>query len=392
MKSTNKVWLSATLLSLSLTGCGGGGSSSSGGDSDSGDRDAGGTSDVKVVEIDATDYNSYTYFNLETGKTVALSAAEAETSTDWHIGFRRDGVILNGGNSGSGNVAGALAAAQDNFYDGDEPDENVFLNASAADELEQLTATYDLGSLSFLSDEPSPAIKASEAVTGTNIDMGWYNYNVVSHAISLNDNNWWLLRSAEGDSFAKFHASDLTYARETGLEVTFEFDVQPSGNSQFTTDATFNAVIGPAGGEACFDFDSDSTVDCSNTTWDLKLEIAGRSWTLWTNSGISGNGSGGAFGPLSTDDADEYTSAVIAPTGQPIANHYATDSNASVFEANSWYAYNLEGNHKLWPNYRAYLIDTDTTNPDSAKYAFQISSYYSDAGVSGFPYIRYIAH
>lgn len=383
--------LSSALL-LGLSGCG---SSSSGGSDDDPADDRGSDdsaeSTYESATLDASDANSYRYFNLKTGSVVELTAEEAAASTDWHIAFSRYNVILNGGDSGPGNVGGALAAAQDDFYTaGDAPNNSVFLNATPDSEQEHLEAEYDATGFTFVNDEKAAAIQASGAMVGGTLDMGWYNYNMGTHAITLNDQNWWLLRSSAGNSYAIFRATALTYVPATGLDVTFEFDVQPSGVNQFTSTATFNAQIPPTGGEACFDFDTDTTAACEGSDWDLKLEIAGRDWNLWTNSGVTANGNGGAFGPLQTADADQYTSATVSPEGQDISFLYTVDRSAGVFEENGWYEYNLQGGHKLWPNYRVYLINTDTTDDTSPVYALQITSYYAAGGTSGHPTIRYV--
>ncbi|PIE41674.1 MAG: hypothetical protein CSA49_02250 [Gammaproteobacteria bacterium] len=344
----------------------------------------------KTAVVDATSYDSYTYFNLNTNAVVELTDEEAAASTDWHLGFKRFGVILNGGDSGPGAVSGALAAAQDDFYIDGEPNVDVFLAATPAGELDHLKATYDLSTLSFLVDTKQSAIAVPGTISGTVYDLGWFNYDLVTHQISLNSENWWLLRSNNGDAFAKFHATALTYNPAVGLDVTFEFDVQPSGSASFTQTATFNAVLPPAGGEVCFDFDTDTQLDCANDQWDLKLDVAGRDWNLWTNSGVSGSGSGGAFGPLDTATANTYTSGTHAPTGELIVFLYQVDKSAGVFEESSWYAYNLQGGHKLWPNFRTYIIDTDNDDEASVKYKFQITDYYSEGGASGHVSIRHL--
>ena len=51
----------------------------------------------------------------------------------------------------------------------------------------------------------------------------------------------------------------------------------------------------------------------------------------------------------------------------------------------NWYAYSLQGQHKIYPNYRVYVADTG-----SEKYKFQITSYYDpDDGTSGVLSLRY---
>ena len=391
MNTYLKHLLFSSAIAITATGCGGGGSSSGSGDNDGDDRGSDSEQQFQARTVNASSHDQYTYFNLETGETVHISDEQATSSTEWHIGFKRYNVILNGGDSGPSNVVGAIAATQDDFYESsDEPNASVFLNATPDNEQEHLLASYNIDASAYIADEKAAAILGSGAMIGTTLDMGWFNYNVVTHQISLNNDNWWLLRSSAGDSFAKFHATALSYDSGTGLDVTFEFDVQQPGTSQFTDTATFNALIGPAGGEICFDFNSDSEVDCNDTSWDLKAEVIGRNWNLWTNSGVTAAGNGGAFGPHDTATADTYTSGTIAPGGQSIVTLYVEDISAGIFEEQPWYEYNIQNGHQLWPNYRVYMIDLDSEDDTSAQYAIQITSYYSNGGTSGYPSIRYV--
>jgi hypothetical protein len=371
-------FLSASLL----VGCG---SSSSTEEVVEADTDMGETA---VQTIDATAYDHYTYFNLDRAEVVALTDDEAQDSTDWHIAFKRFDVILNGGNSGAGSVEGAVADMQDEFYDAEgAPNKNIFLNADPLIEEESLLATYDLSLLTFEADQAAAAIGNS-----------WYNYDVETHTLSAVDDLSWFIRSGDGDSYAKFYTDSIIANPDRSLDVSFEFDVQaPTSNESdpgmFTTTATFNATIS-AGLEVCFDFDTNTNVACTGTAWDLKLKSEGRSYNLLTNGGISGEGNGATYGPIAKIDADTYTSATMASdgSGRDISNYYKADANAGVFTTNTWSEYSLNGNHKLWPNYRTYVIDTDANDPSSAVYNLQIIGYYDASDESGNPNIRFVAN
>ena len=378
---------SVILGSILLVACGGGGD---GGSNDANTATPPEENNSTLSQImDASDYDAFTYFNFDTNQVVELTAEEAKTSQNWHIGFRRTEIVLNGGTSGSGNVAGALAAVQADFYNQEEPNASVFLNATPEAELEHLTSTIELTDLVYQTDAFSYAVSGSGETQGTSLDMGWYNYDFTTHVISANTNNMWLLKSSTGDSYARFSTQSLEYGDE--LTVTFSFDVQAKDTHQFVDNsATFTASIPNTGGKACFDFDTNRSVDCDlNENWDLQLVLQGRDFILKTNSGPSGAGRGGAFGPILISDKSTYLSGTTTATGADISRHYVGDSNAGIFSDQSWYAYNLEGGHKLWPNYRVYIIDTDQTDEQSTQYKLQVTNYYSDTGVSGHPNIRF---
>lgn len=172
-----------------------------------------------------------------------------------------------------------------------------------------------------------------------------------------------------------------------GIEgFTFEFNVQASGASQFSpTPISFTTPTGYDGGDACFDFDSASAVDCaSSEVWDVQVGFSGRDWYLKSNSGVSGNGSGGA--------SDQMTWSELAGNDSDpgVPQIYNTDSTGGVFTDNTWYAYNLTNQHKIWPNFRTFLIKADTDDPQSTVWALQIVGYYDQNGTSGQPTVSWL--
>ena len=66
------------------------------------------------LTVDATDRENWAYVNLTEGETVDI--ADAATSLAWDLGFKRTGVIVNGGVSGPGKT-GALALKDISFED-----------------------------------------------------------------------------------------------------------------------------------------------------------------------------------------------------------------------------------------------------------------------------------
>ncbi|AGA32302.1 hypothetical protein TVNIR_0601 [Thioalkalivibrio nitratireducens DSM 14787] len=340
------------------------------------------------MQIDATSSAEYVHLNLHTGQAVEV-AAQSEVATEWHIAFRRFNVMLNGGTSGPGDVAGALVAAQDDFYDDNNtPITSRFTNATADSERPVLMAEIaEPGADDWIRDSVTTVLSGTSATDG-----GWYLYNPADGTMLPNPDRGWLLRSGEGNSYARMRMTELTFDTRSGRGVEhfrFEFDLQPAGVGQFTGQAAFEGLIPPGGGEVCFDFDADLIVACSGTDWDLKLGFLGRSFYLRSNGGVSGEGSGAAFGPFDWAQLATYTSATMDPGGTPLAGLYVPDSSSGVFSEHPWYAYNLAGQHRLWPNYRVYLVDTDRGDDAAPRYALQITGYYSDAGVSGHPRIRY---
>lgn len=368
-----------------LAGCGGGGSdndiSDSGSSSDGSETPV--TSDVSTQTVDATDSTKYVYLNLDTGRMIDMTAAEAAASSSWHLAFSRTNIQLNSGASGPGNVVGAVGADQADFYtSAGDANTSVFLNATADSELEHLLAAMN-----------EPSSWTGDALASL-FGSDWYVYDFSNGNVTENADNGFLLRSAEGDSYARVRTTDFDFPTRSGLGiVNFEFslDVQASGTVQFAGPTlTFTGSIPAAGGVACFDFDTDATVDCDTSdNWDLQVGFEGRDIILRSNSGPSGDGNGGVFGPFEWSELSTYTSATTDPDSNNISARYTADASSGIFTTSSWYAYNLEGAHQLWPNYRVYLIDTDSTDAQAPVYALQVTSYYGADGTSGQPTIRW---
>ncbi|TVV45963.1 HmuY family protein [Thalassolituus sp. C2-1] len=356
----------ATGSALLLSGCGG-----DDGDSSNGNTDSNSFSSLK---INAASYTDWQYVNLSSGELVTLTAEQAATSTDWHIALRRTEVKINGGVSGSGNGKGALAATPDGFYDAEgNAVASVFTNADADIQAQALSAEYNLADLTFKADSYVPAIQ------------DWYIYNPANHQISANSANGWLLRHADGTTYSKFVLDAVSYS-----EITVRYETQATDTTQFAGgEKTLTAAVADGATELCLDFDAQAAADCSGSDWDLRYEInlAARAINLWSNGGVYGDGNGAAFGAIVAAELAAYTSATMVDSTS-IAAHYSADSASSIFSESSWYAYNLSGAHKLWPNFRTYIVDADSNTENSEKFAVQISNYYSLGG-SGSPEIRF---
>lgn len=167
----------------------------------------------------------------------------------------------------------------------------------------------------------------------------------------------------------------------------------------------------PASGSAiCYDFNAKAEVaDCSGNAWDLKVKGSGMTATLWTNSGTSGTGAGGAFGgPFDHTWAELQTwqNATTDPKSGAIPGTlFFRDAASGVFSgtndiASAVFEYGVGGanDHLLYPNIRTILITTDSTRLDpvgtsvSPVFALQVTGYYGGPGgtTSGNPSFRWV--
>jgi len=375
-------WLITSVALAGLTACGGDSDSSLEDVTDVVDTGTTDTTDqvvdsqgVTSLKVNAASYTDWVFVSLTEGKVLELTAEEAETSTDWQLALRRTAIKVNGGDSGSGNVSVALADAQDDFYNGDgSANASVFMNADADIEEAALLVAYDTSTLSYVQDSNEPAL------------TDWYVYDFMTHQISADTSVGYLIRHADGATYSKLFIDAASY---TGMTVRYE--TQAAGTSQFAGDEeTFSVEFGEDETLVCLDFDTVQSMDCAADGWELQYEVdlSARAINLWTNGGVFGTGNGAVFGAIDAEALAGYTSATVINTAN-IASHYSQDSSTGLFAEQSWYAYNLGGNHKLWPNFRTYVVNTDSSTEGSTQFALQVSNYYSLED-SGSPELRFI--
>ncbi|WP_323751747.1 HmuY family protein [Marinobacter sp.] len=352
---------------LMLAACGGGGS-----EKDISNADAAEEPEQEGISSKQLPAASETvYLNLETGAFV-------EANGDWHIAANRLSFQLNGGASGDSTVGGAIAVEQSDFYDANgEPDVSVFTNATANSEEEHLLGVFQEPD-AWQQDAFYSAFGAADV---------WSTYDPATGVISEKEDVGYLVRSAEGDSYARMRVVDFNFPTRAGNGIesfTFEFDVQAAGASQFSsTPIVFATPPDYDGTDACFDFDAANVVDCaSSSAWDVQVGFSGRDWYLKSSSSASGQG--GAAGPMPWAELASYN----ADPGVP--QLYTTDSTGGVLSEYPWYAYNLTGQHKIWPNFRTFLIKSDVSDTASSVWALQIVGYYDESGASGQPVVRWL--
>lgn len=327
--------------------------------------------------------NKYTYFDFSENRVLNLTDEEAKTNTEWDIAFRRLNIKLNGGASGIGDVAGAVADMQSELYDSNG--EVIPSKIMAMDDKKGLIDfnRADKNVTAFLKDS-----------TGSVIAKEWwrdFDMSSMPPILKANDDNWFVVRSSTGDSYAKMHATKVEADANRALKnLRLEMYIQRKGESEFSDTITVADINFTTGVDTIYyDFDTASIVN-ENDEWDLKID---KDWTIWTNSDIYGGGKGGAFGSsngitLAALNAMITDGGKKADSGENVPKYFP-DAASSIFKTYSWYEFNINGNHKVWPNYRVYIIKVG----DSEKYKVQLINYYNDdtPPVSGYITFRYEA-
>ncbi|MDY7026615.1 MAG: HmuY family protein, partial [Pseudomonadota bacterium] len=200
MKFITITKLTAITTMMSVLAACNGGSSGSNSVSGGGTEGDGTPSSPTSYRIDASDSDVFTYLNFSNlDAPLGLSEVEAHKSFAWDIAFRRTRIILNGGDSGPGFITGALADAQDEFYDENEvPIVDVFINATPEINGEEaFNQDFETSTLTFIEDQIQPAID------------DWYQLNTQTISFEADSEQHWIVRSGNGRSYAKFNIVDI---------------------------------------------------------------------------------------------------------------------------------------------------------------------------------------
>ncbi len=188
---------------------------------------------VQTKTIDASNNNNWVYFDLATGKS------SSDKNSTWQIGFKRNDVILNGGDSGSGKTGGYLAATPAGYYDAQgKPITSQFTSDGSAATLADLTNTAvygkPLSARSWVIDSKGSDLNPAYTGSFPNLDFGWYTYNGMTHQLNakpVDSAQGALIRSAEGQSYARVRLDKINYPDSSATTATsweFKIDIQPA--------------------------------------------------------------------------------------------------------------------------------------------------------------------
>lgn len=311
-----------------------------------------------TITVDATATPAY----VRLGDTAEeVSPGDPSNSTDWDLSIFATAVTLNGGDAGPGGVQGVCLC------------QNVGLSDAAVEQLTPADGEADFEAVTWAS---VPSLD-SEAWEGDELDPvieGWWSYDMTTHQVSAAPEAVWKVRLSDGTGYAKLHVTELAGASQANAgQVTLEFAVQAEAGASMG--ATQTLVVDVSAGPVYVDLLEGAVSD--ETDWDLRLE----GYTMQVNGGVSGEGSAGAV-------RVEESFGAIADAGDMDSRHYAADTFGGVFASSepgeSWYRYNLNNNHLIWPTYNVYLV-----RRGEAVWKVQLVGYYNDEGDARHVTLRY---
>ncbi|AXY56697.1 hypothetical protein CDG60_09025 [Acinetobacter chinensis] len=177
----------------------------------------------------------------------------------------------------------------------------------------------------------------------------------------------------------------------------------PAQNTDLFTAKAKKWTIVPAANQSyCYDIDTQKEIDCTVADWDLKFAMGTRTPSLFTNSGVSGSGSGGAlYSPFNATWTDllkekDATQGGAIPDAAWIKDAYSNAfMDTTSGKMSSFFEYDLFGDHRMSPNFKVFLLTTDKTSTsvtgtaEKPVFALQIVNYYQGTA-SGYMTLRYM--
>lgn len=301
--------------------------------------------------LNASSSDTLVYFSFDANTLVPASAS-------WDIALRRYEIRLNSAATAGTNNRGVTAYSFGN-------------NATKTDA--QIIAFTTANTLPAFDSVRVAQIPADSLFKGETLVENRYAWLNLAGAPTANATAYWKVRTAAGSS-ALVRFTRITYTPQQALDtVQLETRLETGGTLGAARPLTLklngaafvNVATGAAGtGTGC--------------DWDLRIDQ--QQFAVTTNTACNtgtypGDASPTFANQTRASDAPQlvgYLSALSAP----IPN--------SITATSAPFRYNLEGTNRLHPVFNTYLIKV------AAKvYKLQVINYYSDAGASAFPTLRW---
>lgn len=299
--------------------------------------------------LNATSTDTLVRFSFATGAVV-------QGSSDWDIGLRRYEIRLNGGVSGSKGVVG---------YSMD--------NNKAATK-EQVLGFTVASTLAAFDSVRTAQIPPDTAFKGDRLYENPTGYLNLAGVPSANASAYWKIKLANG-SFGLVRVTAMTLSPSYALtSVTIESRLQTGA----TLAAMQSVAVPVAGATVSVSLGGNQAVAPAGCNWDLAINPQTFGMTVNTGCGAGtypGPSSPAFAAATAANDAPEYGAYLAGLTG-PVPN--------SITNPSAPFRYNLAGDNRLSPTFNTYLVKAGTR-----VYKLQVINYYSAAGASGYPTLRY---
>jgi hypothetical protein len=310
---------------------------------------------VSYGPLNASSTDTLVYFSFATGGLVASSG-------DWDLAFRRYELRLNSPAVGGASSKNVLGFAMDNNKAATDAQVLAFTPASTL-------AAFDSVRVASI---PADSLFQTDRLLENK--QGYLNLNGVPTA---NSANYWKVKLA-GGGYAVLHATSIVFTPQFAVQ-TFTLE------SRLQTGSTLGAVqslmLTPGGQTVSVNLTTNSVVAApTGCNWDVQFNPAASALSLVFNTACSAGTYPGPASPTfanatSASDAPQYAAFLSQLVG-PIPN--------SVVDKSAPFRYNLTGTDRLTPAFNTYLVKSGTK-----VFKVQVTDYYSNTGVAGYPTIRY---
>lgn len=340
--SNYKLWLPIALSGIALAGC-----NSSGGSSNEGGGET--PSNAEEIHIDSSS-GAQTKVDLDSGTSVQ--------DDNWHVSYQKYvGFALNGGVSGSGNVAGCVAAEFETLFD-DEGN-------AVADEFMKLTGSNTLESFESVTMDSCDSFESDSLETRIEFD-DWVDYNFLTHQVSAKEGNAFLIKHSDGSTMSRFSVTSLNNDKDTTINVE-----QWNNGWKTARDIDFNF----ADQRVYIDLDTDNPNATETDEWDISFVVDGRNYLIQINGGASGD----AIGAVADVEADIVSGAAFDPTDEEVVSpyHWGADATTGIMDGPGNYGalhYGVDGGHDMWPTFTTYLLQQEIADGVYQYYKVQVIS------------------
>lgn len=309
---------------------------------------------VSFGPLNASSTDTLVYFSFASGTLVPRTG-------DWDLAFRRYEVRLNSPAVGGATSKNVLGFALDN-------------NRAASDA--QVLAFTPTTTLAEFDAVRAPQVPVDSQFRTDRLTENRQGYLNLSGVPTANPSNYWKVRLANG-TFAVFRATRIRFTPAFAVDTLYL-------ESRLQTGSTLGAVqtlaIAPAGGVRQISLVANAVVTGAGCNWDLEFNPAANQLSLTPNAACNAGTYPGPTSPAFANatvasDAPQYATFLSTLVG-PIPN--------SVLDRSAPFRYNLQGNDRLHAAFNTYLVKTG-----SRVYKVQLTDYYSNTGVPGFPTMRY---
>jgi len=310
---------------------------------------------VSFGPLNASSTDTLVYFSFATGGLVPRTG-------DWDLAFRRYELRLNSPAIGGSTSKNVLGYALDN-------------NKGATDA--QVLAFTPISTLPDFDALRESQIPMDSVFQTDRLAVNPQGHLNLAGFPTANAANYWKVRLANG-GFGVVRATAITFTPQRAVQ-TLTLEMRSQTGASLGPVQTL--VLSPAGQVVSFSVSTAAAVGSpSGCNWDVRFNPDPRLLALEVNTACNAGTYPGAASPTFANaaiasDAPQYAAYLSQLVG-PIPN--------SVLDKSAPFRYNLTGTDRLHPAFNTYLVKSGVK-----VFKVQVTDYYSNTGMAGFPTIRY---